>query len=148
MTSSVISIAYFTHFSNLTWCMLEPMQIFANGKRHFLSSPEFSNSTSICAWASSVSKESYITLSDDGFCIEYEVPQISLNFFLLCKVKAADQSKILKCYGQIWQFTAVIDFPNGAKNDPQKKVYTEETFHFKMSWVVPEWSSYCMVLLA
>ena len=33
MTSSVISFAYFTHFSNLI--SPEPMQVFANGKRRF-----------------------------------------------------------------------------------------------------------------
>ena len=41
MTSSVISFAYFTHFSNLNTISPELMRVFANGKRHFHSFIEF-----------------------------------------------------------------------------------------------------------
>ena len=39
MTSSVISFAYFTHFSK--YISSELMQVFANGKQHFHSFIEF-----------------------------------------------------------------------------------------------------------
>ena len=43
MTLSVISFAYFTHFSNLS---PEPIQVFANDKRHFHSCLELYTDTS------------------------------------------------------------------------------------------------------
>ena len=44
MTSSVLSFAYFAHFSNLT---LELMQVFANGKQCFSSFIEFSDTPQV-----------------------------------------------------------------------------------------------------